>query len=171
MILVLFGTQDKPFKRMLDYILQAINENIIPENEKIYIQIGEMKYNKEEIEKNPKYKNIEFFVFKSNDEFQKLITESEYIITHAGAGTMVSAASLSKKMIIIPRKFKNKEHVNDHQMQLAQKFTEEGYGLLVQNYEDFKKAVSQIKNLQSKSYKSNNEKFCENLDKIINELL
>lgn len=168
MIIALVGTQDKPFHRMLEYILKAVDENILTKNEKIYVQMGQTKVEKENIEK---YKNVEVFEFKKEEEIQKLVEESEYIITHAGAGIMNMAVKKNKRMIIIPRLEKYKEHVNDHQIQLASNFTDQGYGILVKDYKEFVDAVKNIKKIKLKEYKSNTEEFCKKLDNIIIELL
>lgn len=171
MILVLFGTQDKPFDRLLDYVLKAAEENVFSDKDKIYLQIGQMEYDKNRIKENEKYKKLNFFSFKPFDELQKDIKNAKYIITHAGAGSMVDIAKKNKKMIIVPRRIKYNEHVNDHQIQLAEKFEEKKHGILVHDYTSFKEAIKDIDAFENKKYESNNEMFCKGLDSIIKDLL
>lgn len=54
--------------------------------------------------------------------FQKVIIESDFVITHCGAGTLRTLFQLEKRAIGIPRLNRYGEHVNDHQLQIARQF-------------------------------------------------
>jgi UDP-N-acetylglucosamine transferase subunit ALG13 len=49
-------------------------------------------------------------------EFGEMIAQAELVISHAGIGTIVSAAQAGKPLIVFPRFGKLKEHRNDHQV-------------------------------------------------------
>lgn len=167
MVSVFLGTQDKSFKRIIDYILKLKEEGFL-KGKKIIIQMGQTKYDFKNLDK--KY-NIEFFDFKNEEEINKIIEKSDFVISHSGVGLLMSAIKLHKKIIIVPRLKKYKEHVNDHQVQIAENFKDENYGIVASNYDEFKKAIKNIKDFKQNKYKSNTENFCNNLDVLIEELV
>lgn len=60
--------------------------------------------------------NIRMVSYLSSEEFKEAITTAELVISHAGIGTILSAAQVSKPLIVFPRMGKLKEHRNDHQV-------------------------------------------------------
>ena len=49
-------------------------------------------------------------------EFEELVKKSELIVSHAGIGTVLTAARFSKPILLVPRKASLGEHRNDHQL-------------------------------------------------------
>lgn len=167
MVSVFLGTQDKSFKRIIDYILRLKEEDFL-KDQKIIIQMGQTKYDFKNLDK--KY-NIEFFDFKPEEEINKIIEKSDFVISHSGVGLLMSAIKMHKKVIIIPRLKKYKEHVNDHQVQIAENFKDENYGIVASNYKELKEAVRSIKDFKQSEHKSNTENFCNSLDVLIEKLV
>ncbi|WP_319562188.1 glycosyltransferase [Marispirochaeta sp.] len=62
--------------------------------------------------------------FLDSDEFNKLITQAEMVVSHAGMGTILKSLELAKPLIIMPRRAQLNEHRNDHQLHTAAKFSE-----------------------------------------------
>lgn len=62
--------------------------------------------------------------FTNPKEMNNLLENSDYIITHGGVGTIIDGINLGKKVIAVPRLSKYKEHVNDHQLQIIENFSE-----------------------------------------------
>ncbi len=157
MILVLLGTQDKSFKRLLEYIDEAIENKII--KEKVLAQVGHTKYES---------KNIEMFDLIPRDEMDKLIGEANIIITHGGVGFISDAIKHGKKIIAVPRLKKYNEHTNDHQLQIIEEFSKLGYLLPLYEGESLEKVLKEIKTFKPKKYKKKHmiieiiEKFIEN---------
>src|SRR5205085_9499212 len=60
--------------------------------------------------------NVEQISSLTPAEFGNIIGDAELIISHAGIGTIVSAAQAGKPLIVFPRFGKLKEHRNDHQV-------------------------------------------------------
>lgn len=73
MILVLLGTQNNSFFRLLDEIENCINAGLI--TEEVIVQAGHTVY------QSNKMKILDFI---SQVELEKLIKEASYIITHGG---------------------------------------------------------------------------------------
>ena len=76
-----------------------------------------------------KYKSnkIKIFDFINSDEFDNYMKSADLIITHGGVGSILSGLKRNKKIIVVPRLKKYKEHTNDHQIQICNKFSELGY--------------------------------------------
>lgn len=49
-------------------------------------------------------------------EFETLVQQSHLIVSHAGIGTVLTAARFGKPIILIPRRAGQGEHRNDHQL-------------------------------------------------------
>ena len=87
MILILLGTQDKPFNRLLEAVDKAINDGYI--KEEVIAQIGFTKY---------KSKNIKTFELIPKEEYENIIGRADLIITHAGVGSILTGLNKNKKV-------------------------------------------------------------------------
>ena len=148
MILVTLGTQDKSFERLLKKIDELIDKQVI--KEEVIVQAGHTKY-----ESN----NMEIFDLISKEDFDDLIKNCHFIISHGGVGTILTALKNEKKVIGIPRLKKYKEHVNDHQVQLIENFSKMGYIMGVVNVEDLEKAITEIDIFEPKNTKEIKKKL------------
>jgi UDP-N-acetylglucosamine transferase subunit ALG13 len=162
MILVTLGTQDKTFYRLLDNIEKCIDNGII--KEEVIVQAGySSKY---------KSKHMKIFDLIPMDEFDKLISKCDLLITHGGVGSIIGGLSKDKKIIACPRLSKYKEHTNDHQCQIIDQFYESGYILKLDEDDDLSKVIERSKKFTPKKYKSNNCEFVklvkEQIDKYLN---
>ena len=152
MILVTLGTQKENFKRLLDYIE---NSHI---KEKIVVQAGYTKYES---------KKMKLFDFITYEEMQKLIDEASLVITHGGTGSILMPLKAGKKVIAVPRLAKYLEHVDDHQCQIVDVFSESGYILACNDGDNLYDVYQKSLKFKPKKYVSNTKKFIENLKKEI----
>ena len=159
MILVLLGTQDKPFTRLLDEIEKLKKEKII--KDEVVVQAGLTKYKSEEME-------IHGLI--QIDELMKLMKKSDLVITHGGVGSILSALQLDKKVIAIPRLSEYGEHTNDHQIQIVNEFFNTGYILKCDSPSDLENVLTSLKKFKPKKYKSNNKKFVKLIEDYIDNL-
>lgn len=121
MILVLLGTHELPFTRLLKEVeLLKVNHFI---EEEIIVQNGNTPYNSPFLSLRP---------FVSYEEMSSLVNEAKLIITHAGTGSIVTSLKQGKKVIAAPRLKKYGEHNDDHQLEIVNSFVQKGY-LLVWN--------------------------------------
>ncbi len=108
MIFVTVGNHYQGFDRLvkkMDNIAGIIDEKVI-------MQIGYTKYHPV---------NAEFFNFKEkSSEIQSLNNEARIIVCHAGAGSIITAYTYNKPVIIVPRLKKYSEHNDDHQKEIAE---------------------------------------------------
>ena len=86
MILVLLGTQNNSFYRLLEEVQKCIDEDII--KDKVIVQAGSTKFES---------KDMEVFNLIEQDKFNILMEQADTIITHGGVGSIVTAVKLGKK--------------------------------------------------------------------------
>ena len=156
MILVTLGTQDKEFTRLLKKIDELIEKKVI--KEEVIVQAGYTKYES---------KNMKIFDYVSKKELEKYIDECNFIITHAGVGTIFDALKKNKKIIAVPRLSKYKEHSNDHQLQIVEEFSNKNFILPVYEIDELELALTKIKKFNPSIYKSNNK----NMVKLISDYI
>ena len=144
MIFVTLGTQDKTFPRLLKAIDKEITKGNI--KEKVIVQAGFTKY------ESP---NMEIFDLLDKDDFDKYIKECDLLITHGGVGAIVTGLKNNKKVIACPRLAKYKEHMNDHQKQIIDRFKENGYILAYNENDDLGKIIKSAKSFKPHKYQSN----------------
>ena len=161
MILVTLGTQDKKFYRLLDEINELIIKNKI--TDEVIVQAG--------VSSDYKTNLMKIYSLLSMDEFDDLISRCDLLITHGGVGSILAGLKKGKKVIAVPRLLKYKEHVNDHQIQIVNNFSDEGYILKVDNIKKLYKTIELSKNFKPRKYVSNNKAFVEIIDKAINNYI
>jgi UDP-N-acetylglucosamine transferase subunit ALG13 len=114
MIFVTVGTHEQPFDRLVKEIDRLKEKNII--TERVFIQIGYSTY---------KPRCCRFAEFIKFNEMMKMIRRSEIVITHGGPGSIIPIISNGKIPIVVPRKKKYGEHVDDHQIYFCKKLEKE----------------------------------------------
>ena len=156
MILVLLGTQNNSFHRLLEEVQRNIDKGIIKED--VIVQKGYTKFES---------KDMTLYDEVSIEEFKKLIERADIIITHGGVGSIITAITMGKKVIAIPRLKKYREHVNDHQLDIIQSFNELGYIIGLNSVEELEQALKQIENFNPKKYKQNTGKIVSIIENFI----
>lgn len=112
MILVAVGTQF-PFDRLVETVDRwAADSGTLD----VVAQIGPSSY-------TPTHMRAHTFV--TEEEFQALIANANLVIAHCGMGSILSALSLGKPIIVMPRSAAKGEHRNDHQFATAQRFSDQ----------------------------------------------
>jgi UDP-N-acetylglucosamine transferase subunit ALG13 len=108
MIFVILGTQKFQLNRLLKKLDKYVEEGKIKDD--IVAQIGYSDY-------LPKrYKYVEFL---DKKDFDTMIKKADIVIAHSGVGSIISALSLDKPVVVFPRLAKYKEHIDDHQLDIA----------------------------------------------------
>ena len=159
MILVLLGTQHNEFKRLLQEIENCIENNLI--KERVVVQAGFTKY---------KTDKMNIFDMKSAEVLENLIEESNFVITHGGVGSIITALKKNKKVIAVPRVHEYGEHVNNHQRQIVDIFSKKKYLIGIQNVEDLPEAIKEIENFSPQKYQSNNQKMIDIIESFIENI-
>ena len=156
MILVTLGTQDKSFTRLLDSIQEQINNGKI--KDKVIVQAGFTKYDS---------KDMEIFDLIDRDKFSDLIKKCDLLITHGGVGSILTGLKNNKKVIVCPRLSKYKEHMNDHQVQIVDRFYEAGYILRYNDGDNLGDILKKVDKFKPNKYKSNTSNFIKIIEDFI----
>ena len=156
MIFVTLGTQDKSFQRLLKKLDELIEKGVI--NSDVVVQAGATKYES---------KHMEILPFIQMDKFNNYIKECEYLICHAGVGTIMNGIHNQKKVIAIARRVKYGEHENDHQVEITQKFEKFGYIIGCIEVDKLEEKLKFLDDFEVKQYKSNNDNFCSMVEQLI----
>lgn len=138
MILVLLGTQNNSFHRLLEEIEKNIENGNI--TEEVVVQAGYTKF-----EPSTKKQQIKIFNTVPKDELEKLIEKANIVISHGGVGSMITANQKGKKVIAVPRYKMYHEHVNDHQLKTIEIFGKRNYVLPTKNVQDLERALKDAK--------------------------
>ena len=156
MILVLLGTQDNSFHRLLDKIQELIDKKVI--KEKVVVQAGRTKFAS---------KDMEIFSLMSQDKLRDLMEKADLIITHGGVGSIVTSLKMGKKVIAVPRLSSFGEHVNDHQIQIVDSFDKQGFLIGVVELDELGKAIEKAKTFKPNKFVSQTD----NMIKIIEDFI
>jgi len=162
MILVMLGTQNNSFERLLKKMDELIEKKVI--DEKVIVQSGYTNYES---------KNMRIFDLIPQEELEKYQEQADLIITHGGVGSIVSSIKKGKKVIAVPRLHRYHEHVNDHQKQIVESFDKKGYIIGIQRIDELKKAIIRAQEFEPKKYEDqekSNSKILEIIEDFIEKI-
>ena len=157
MVLVLLGTQNNSFHRLLEKIEDCIKNNKI--KEEVIVQAGYTKFQSD-------YMKVFDLIPKS--ELEQLQDKANIIITHGGVGSIVSSIKKEKKVIAIPRLHKYGEHVNDHQTEIVNMFGKKEYIINCNEVDQLDEALEKVKHFKPKKYESGTIKIINIIQDFIN---
>lgn len=164
MIFVTVGTHEQPFDRLLMELDRLKENGTIQET--VMIQSGFSTY-------EPKH--CEWKKLIPYTEMIKNVKEARIVITHGGPASFMMALQEEKIPIVVPRRAEFNEHVNDHQADFAAAVAKR-YGNIIpvldiaelgKTISDYGKIISKM----SSKVNSNNAKFNEAFEKIVEEVL
>jgi UDP-N-acetylglucosamine transferase subunit ALG13 len=134
MIFVTVGNSIKgvEFYRLINKIDEIAGEL----REEVVAQIGF-------IDKYPK--NIKWFNYLSFTEVLSYFERASIIIGHSGVGTVITAITYKKPLILVPRSSTFGEHFDDHQMELAEQLRGMEGIFIVDDIENLKTTVLEVR--------------------------
>lgn len=156
MVLVLLGTQNNSFHRLLEEIQRLMDKKVI--QEKVVVQAGKTHFIS---------KNMEIFDLVDQDKLNELIEQASYIITHGGVGSILTCVKAGKKVIAVARKQEYGEHVNNHQIQIVESFDKAGYLKGIIEVKDLEEAIQELKNFKPEEFVSNTDNMINIIEKFI----
>lgn len=158
MMFVTVGTHTQSFNRLLKKVDDLVGNGKI--KEKVIMQIGNSSY---------RPKNVEWFSFTSFDRLKTIYKNSNMIITHGGAGSILNGLSNGKPVITVPRLKKFDEHVNDHQLDLVRILAEKGKIHPVYKIDELYKIISKTQK-KKKLITKNSERLSREISKFLESL-
>lgn len=164
MIFVTVGTHEQPFDRLLCEIDRLKENGTIQED--VVIQSGFSTY-------EPKF--CEWKKLIPYDEMTANVKKARIVITHGGPASFMMALQEGKIPIVVPRRAEFGEHVNDHQVDFAEAVAKR-YGNIIpvpdiQELGTILSDYDEIISRMTSEVNSNNAKFNEALEKIVEDVL
>ena len=144
MVLVLLGTQNNDFTRLLKAVQENIDNKVI--EDEVVVQAGFTKFDS---------KDMKIFDFIDKEKLFELIDKADLIITHGGVGSIIASLKKGKKVIVVPRQKKYGEHVNNHQLQIAKKFEHDGYVKYALDLNELGNIILEMKDFKPKKFENN----------------
>jgi beta-1,4-N-acetylglucosaminyltransferase len=112
-ILVTVGTHTEGFNRLVE----AMDRIAAQVEEEVVMQIGATAYVPQA---------ALWFDFTTQAQMDALCEGARVIVSHAGAGSILKALGHRKPTIIVPRRQNRGEHIDDHQLELAEALSRTG---------------------------------------------
>lgn len=159
-IFVTLGTQKFQFDRLLKKLDELIEQGKI-KKEELTVQCVYSEYQP---------KNFEMFAMKPQNEIEDIMNSVDLVITHSGTGSIITSLKLGKKIIIAPRLKKYGEHVDDHQVELADVFKEKVNVIVVDDMEELESAIEESKTHKFRIWESNNKEMINSIDEDIKSI-
>ena len=110
---------------------------------------------------------MEGFNLIEQDKFNILMEQADTIITHGGVGSIVTAVKLGKKVIAVPRLKQYGEHVNDHQIQIVETFSNQGFIKGIKDVSELKETLREIDTFIPNKLESNTEHIINIIEDFI----
>jgi UDP-N-acetylglucosamine transferase subunit ALG13 len=132
MIFVTVGSMI-PFDRLIKALDVAVGKDLV--DEELFAQVGKTEF---------KPQHIRYVDVLERETYIRQFKSANAIISHAGMGTIAMADKYEMPLLVLPRLARYGEHVNDHQVQSAKAFANQGYFLLAKNTDDL---IDKIKEL------------------------
>lgn len=163
MIFVTVGTHEQPFNRLLKKIDELKKNGTIQDD--VIIQTGFSTYRPQ---------CCQWSKLLPYQQMVKNVADARIVITHGGPASFIMPLQIGKTPIVVPRQHQFNEHVNDHQVEFARNVSKrmgtiidvediETLGDIITNYD-------KIVAVMGHGMISNNEKFNEELEKLVGEM-
>lgn len=133
MIFVTVGQHPEGFDRLV----RVADEMAALVEEPVVIQRGGTRY-------APKF--AQYFDFVTEAEVQEWLSRARVVISHGGAGSILSVLQMNKPLIVVPRLRHFGEVIDDHQSELAEALSRQGKVIVVTTLSSgaLQQAVEQI---------------------------
>lgn len=156
MIFITVGSQKFQFDRLLEEVDKLIETKKIKDD--VMAQIGYCTYIP---------KNFKFEKFLDRDQFNEMMEKCDLLITHGGTGAIIAGVKRSKKVIAIPRDKKYNEHVDNHQYDIVNQFSDMNLIYGIKEIDELENAINKINTMKFKKYISNTENVIQSIEEFI----
>ena len=162
MIFVTVGTHEQQFNRLVEYMDKWASNN----DEEVVVQTGFSTYEP---------KSCKWSKLYPYEQMLKYVDMARIVITHGGPSSFIMPLQIGKIPIVVPRRHEFDEHVNDHQVSFSKAVAERQGNIIViedvdrlgDTLEKYDEIVAGMRN----GLESNNERFCKEFEKILDELV
>lgn len=163
MIFVTVGTHEQPFNRLVQRVDELKRDGIIEDD--VYMQIGYCTY-------EPQYCQWSRLI--PYEDMIRNVDEARIVITHGGPASFIMPLRIGKVPIVVPRQHQYGEHVNDHQVEFVRRAVDNMGSIIdIENIDDLASAITNYADItahMNHEISSNNQRFCERLAEIVDNL-
>ena len=150
------GTQKFPFNRLIDTLNKYVKEGLyLPEEILIQSSVYEIE---------PLFLHKEIIPI---EQFNKYLNETPIIITHSGVNSIISCMNLNKKFIVVPRLKEYGEHIDNHQVEIAELMENKYHCLVVKDMSDLYATIQKAPEHSYLPWISNKSTLIAAIKKII----
>jgi UDP-N-acetylglucosamine transferase subunit ALG13 len=161
-IFVTVGNATQGFRRLLDAVDRLAGEGLF-RDEAVFIQSG----NNHDF--HPVYCKHEAFV--PMDDFAAKMQQATIVVSHGGTGTLFHALHAGKTPVVMPRRRKYGEIIDDHQLELVQALAAEGRLISIYEPDDLPAAILEARQRQAGQTHSSSMGMHALVAKAIDELM
>ena len=136
MVLVTVGNATQGFPRLLSAVDRLAGERVFGD-ELVIMQAGNTA--------GISLQHCDHRRFLPMDEFIALVQNAALVIAHAGAGTLFNVFQAGKIPVVMPRRKRYREHVDDHQVELVRALTSAGRVVPAFEPEDLPDAIARVR--------------------------
>ena len=159
-IFITLGSQKFQFNRLLKAVDELCEKGTV-DAEDVFAQIGYSDY----LPKNFSYKK-----FLDRDEFSNEMEKANIVITHGGTGAIMGAVKKGKKVIAVPRLAKYGEHVDDHQVQIAESFSKQNYVIMCTENDKLEELIIKAKHHEFAKYISQRKQMVKTIEDFLDKI-
>jgi UDP-N-acetylglucosamine transferase subunit ALG13 len=147
--MILFTTGHEQFQ--FDYLMRLVApvRDEFPDEE-IIVQYGHSKY-------IPAGQGIEAMGLLPSEKFREAVCNARVVVSHCGEGNLLLLQELGTPFVLVPRTKRRKEHVDDHQLELAQVLENAGLPVAF----DLPELLQALRNPRFVKYEFRDEKIAE----------
>jgi UDP-N-acetylglucosamine transferase subunit ALG13 len=158
MIFLTVGTQFA-FDRLVGAVDEAVAKGLVYDT--IYAQIGETSYVP---------RNFEYVRFLDKTSFDDHIAGASAVMSHAGMGIISIAFEKYKPLLVMPRRKKYGEVVNDHQVIIAKKYEQLGHLLAAYAETELPDKITQLRTFVPKPRQNQAYMVAERIRRFLSEI-
>ena len=140
MIFVTVGTHYQGFDRLI----KEMDEIADKTDEEVIAQIGSTKYRPQ---------HMKYFTVIEEEKLIDFCIDARIIISHAGAGTVLTVLNCRKPLILVPRIKRYNEVIDNHQLELAKALENHENVIVVYDIENLRDALKKAEKLHYKEIK------------------
>lgn len=156
-LFVSVGTQKFPFGRLIEALNSLVDDGTYKSDE-IVMQSAVYPV-------KPKFTH---FTMIPTDEFNRMIDEAELVMTHSGENTIIVTMEKHKPFLIVPRFHEYGEHVDNHQLEIAEIMEDKFDVVVCRDMANLKECIENAKTHQYKPWVSKSNELVSYIKELIN---
>lgn len=158
LIFLTVGTWHSGFDRLIKAADELISSGVIIGE--VIAQTGYSSY---------KPKNMTVIKFCPPNEFREIVSKADFVISHAGMGTIIETVRLHKPLIAVPRQSSLGEVDNNHQFNTAKQLEAEGKILVAYETSELPAKLEQVSSFVPVNSQAS-EDILKAVDDVINSV-